>query len=164
MGKAKTYEERFQELYTSLYIDVQNGKIGGPSKEETMALEGGLAKMKDHRGFLLNIMQSGQINDFDMKLFDKMWKSMRYICNSNDHVLRYRPLRVLYILTEVYLVSKDSKIISSKSFIHDIHTITESNKPFIMHNRDVIRSLLRLKDRSRYWKMIEDTIDEYRSK
>lgn len=162
MRKTKTYEERFQELYTSLQTDVRSGKIGGPSKEETMALGGGLAQMKDHREFLINIMQSGQINDFDMKLFDKMWKSMRCICDSNDHVLRYSPLRALYMLIEFYLVSKDSKMISRKSFIRDIHTIMESNKPFTMHNRAVLRSLLKLKDRSRYWKMIEDTIAEYR--
>lgn len=162
MRKAKTYEERFQELYTSLQTDVRSGKIGGPSKEENMALEGGLAQMKDHREFLLNIMQSGQIADFDMKLFDKMWKSMRSICDSKDHVLRYSPLRALYMLIEFYLVSKDSKMISRKSFIRDIHTIMKTNKPFTMHNRAVLRSLLKLKDRSRYWKMIEDTIAEYR--
>lgn len=162
MGKTKTYEERFQKLYASLYIDVQNGKIGGPSKEEIMALEGGLAKMKDHRGFLLNIIQSGQINGFDIKLFDKMWKSMVLICDSKDHVLRYSPLRVMYVLTEIYIVSQDIKLISSEKLIHNIHTITENNKPFVMHNRDVIRSLLRLKEKSRYWKMIEDSIKDYK--
>lgn len=162
MRKAKTYEERFQELYDSLHTDVRSGKIGGPSKEEVMALAGGLAQMKDHREFLLNIMQSGQIDDFDMKLFDKMWKTMRSICDSKDHVLRYSPLRALYMLIEFYLVSKDSKMISRKSFVRDINTIMETSKPFTMHNRVVLRSLLKLKDRSRYWKMIEDTIAEYR--
>lgn len=115
----------------------------------------GLAFMYINRYYLIDIMESGYIQGISSNVIKIIWKAVRKHFKSKTSVLKYSPLRVFYIMLSIFIVTKSKDIINNPDIVLGIESINGINRSFMTHNRAVVRSLIRLGSKSRYWKDIE---------
>lgn len=132
------------------------------SKRKAIVM-GSLEIMRVNKDFLCEVISREKVK-INNDTLDLIWKAVRYHMKSEDSVLKYSPLRMFYTLVSIWIVKPDTKILTNKGFLDSFKTLSDENTWFTCHNRHVISSLLKLGDKSTYYKRIDDYIKKHYTK
>lgn len=147
---------KMDSLMTDMEIDLDNLRMD-VTKFEDKCIRSGIGKYHANNSYIEEVIdelsEKGIITE---EVIEAIVNGVKYHMLSKTSVLRYSPLRLSYTLLSIYYVCRDEHMLTDKRLLGKLKRINDTNCDFTLHNREVIRSITVLEERSTYWKTIKD--------